>query len=177
MHRRLLGVRRHEIADLGAVRGDSKSVDPGLPNGFSGRIVIGVILEIFHDKIIGRRENPHGTFHCTCIANRINPPVVSGVFLKRPGIIAFGPKVFAAFVLGRSDASAAHGRLVRAEIHLMRSRIIRRLPLQNLIILHIHGTMNRPRIPDGARRRETPDVALKGLDAVKLVNSPVKDLA
>ena len=61
MDNRLLGIRREQVTDLGAVIGNPKAVNPMLPDGLSGCVVIGIALEIFDPKKITCREAPYRT--------------------------------------------------------------------------------------------------------------------
>ena len=125
----LLGIRRDEITDLRAVVGHTEAVDPCLPNGFTRPIVIGIALEVVHEKEGTRREDPEGAFgRITLIIDFIHAPVVSGVGLKQAGIIILIADRLGSFILRRAGIRITNGRFVRTEVELVRGGGIGRRP-------------------------------------------------
>ncbi len=130
----LLGIRREQIADLGAVVGNAKAIDPMLPNGLAGCFVVGIVLEVVHNEEIARREAPNASDPRTIgisVIDLINTPVVGRIPGELARIVALVAKRFGALELGRGGGRVPHGVLIRAEIQLVRSSVIACSPLEN----------------------------------------------
>ena len=69
--------------------GDAEPVDPGLPDGLTRSVVVGVALEVIHEKERPRREEPEGAFvRITLSIDFIDAPIVSHIGIEQSGIIA-----------------------------------------------------------------------------------------
>ena len=68
----------------------------------------------------GRGETPDVTLlHYTAILDFIYTPIISSIPLELSGLIAFGTKVYIAFVFGGTRIGVLYGIIVRTEVELM----------------------------------------------------------
>ena len=132
-----LSIRRNEVAHLRAILRNAESVDPGLPNGLTKSIFIGVALEVVHDHCLYRGESPDVAFVEAAIsADFIDLPVVPLSICKRTGLIPG--------IGHRRDERRAidDGLLIVAEVHFVRDCFSSAAPVKNNIQRHIcisHG--------------------------------------
>ena len=118
---RLFGIGRQQIADLRTVFRHAETVDPVLPNGLPGGVIIRIALKIIHDQIIRYDKAPDVAFHLGPIRLDLTDLPVIGGRIEKPCVIHRGS-------FGRTDKQQLI--LAGSEIHVVGRSSFTRLPNQ-----------------------------------------------
>jgi len=133
VNHRLLGERSVHVAHrrAGPIR---PAVQPGVEDRRAGLDVVVVALEVVHHDEFLRREAPDGTRprgDRLGLVDLVDPPVVGRIHRQHAGIVeAVGHR-------GGRRRAVNNSGFLRAQVHLVRSRLAAGTPIQNRPDLHV----------------------------------------